>query len=228
MYATACLLIVLSMVPSEDPPTAKSALEAFNEFVGEWKGSGAPDKPRADPKDAWSETGRWTWRFKGNEPALVLTIEGGKLSKGGELHYLPNAKHYRFIETDKDDAKRMYEGEVKNGYLTLDSDDKKSGETKRLTMNSAGDGLRFIYKLAHKPAGRTLFVKDFQVAFTKKGESFAATEKKPECVVTGGLGTSTVAYKGTTYYLCCSGCRDAFNENAEKYIKEYEERKKKR
>ncbi len=95
-------------------------------------------------------------------------------------------------------------------------------------MNSAGDGLRFIYKTAHKPSGRTLFVRDYQVAFTKKGETFAASEKKPECVVTGGLGTSTVVYKGTTYYLCCSGCRDAFNENPEKFIKEFEERKRKK
>ncbi len=228
MYATVCLFMMFGVTSVDDQPSARAALEAFNEFVGEWKGSGAPDKPRADPKEAWSESGQWSWRFKGNDPALVLTIENGKLIRGGELHYLPETKHYQFVETGKDGEKRNYEGELKNGYLTLDHVDKKSGETKRLTMNSAGDGLRFIYKSAHKPEGRTLFVRDFQVAFTKKGETFAASEKKPECVVTGGLGTSTVAYKGTTYYLCCSGCRDAFKENPEKYIKEAEERKKKR
>jgi hypothetical protein len=228
MYATLYLLAILGVAPVDDPVSAKAALETFNEFVGEWKGSGAPDKLRADPKEAWSETGQWSWRFKGNDPALVLTIEGGKLIQGGELHYLPDSKRFQFIETAKAGEKRKYEGELKNGYLTLDSLDKKSGETRRLTMNSAGDGLRFIYKSAHKPEGRTLFVRDYQVAFTKKGETFAASEKKPECVVTGGLGTSTVVYKGTTYYLCCSGCRDAFNENPEKYIKEAEERKKKR
>ena len=26
-------------------------------------------------------------------------------------------------------------------------------------------------------------------------------------------------YKGKTYYVCCSGCRDAFNENPEKFLK---------
>jgi hypothetical protein len=222
------VFLVLELLAPEDQPNAKTALEALNEFVGEWNGSGAPDKPRADPKDAWRETGQWSWRFKGDQPALVLTIEGGKLMKGGELRYDPGAKRYQFTKIDADGAKRIYEGELKNGYLTLDHVDKKAGETKRLTMNSAADGLRFIYKLAHKPDGRTLFVRDSQVAFTKKGETFAAGEKKPECVVTGGLGTSTVAYKGVTYYLCCSGCRDAFNENPEKFIKEFEARKKKR
>jgi YHS domain-containing protein len=37
-----------------------------------------------------------------------------------------------------------------------------------------------------------------------------------------------VTYKGKTYYVCCTGCRDAFKENPEKYIKEFEESKKKK
>jgi hypothetical protein len=228
MYAAVGLCLALALISPDDKPTARTALEAFNDFVGEWNGSGAPDKPRADPKEAWRETGQWSWRFKGEQPALILSIEGGTLMKGGELRYLPGAMRYQFTEFGADGEKRIYEGELKSGYLTLDHVDKKTRETKRLTMNSAGDGLRFIYKVAHKPDGRTLFVRDMQVAFTKKGESFAASEKKPECVVTGGLGTSTVSYKGVTYYLCCSGCRDAFNENPEKYIKEFEAKKKKR
>jgi hypothetical protein len=66
MYATLYLLAILGAAPFDDPVSAKAALETFNEFVGEWKGSGAPDKPRADPKEAWSETGQWSWRFKGS------------------------------------------------------------------------------------------------------------------------------------------------------------------
>jgi hypothetical protein len=228
MFTAIWLTTLLGLPPADEPPTPRSALEIFNEFVGEWKGSGAPDKPRANPKDAWSESGSWAWKFHGDDAALVLSLQGGKLIRGGELRYLPGTRNYQFTEIASDGAKRTYTGEWKKGYLTLDCLDPKSGETRRITMNSAGDGLRFIYRLAHKPEGRTLFSRDYQVAFTKKGETFAASEKKPECVVTGGLGTTTVVYKGTTYYLCCSGCRDAFNENPEKYIKEAEERKKKR
>jgi hypothetical protein len=65
------------------------------------------------------------------------------------------------------------------------------------------------------------------VGLTREGESFGAREKRVECVVSGGLGTIAVMYKGVTYYVCCSGCRDAFNEDPEKYIKEYEAKKKK-
>jgi YHS domain len=66
------------------------------------------------------------------------------------------------------------------------------------------------------------------VACNKVGESLGAKEKKNLCIVTGGLGTSTVMYKGQTFYVCCSGCRDAFNENPEKFIKEWEAKKNKK
>jgi len=95
-------------------------------------------------------------------------------------------------------------------------------------MNSAGDGVTFVYRNAHKPEGRTLYTKNYQVGFTKEGETLAAREKKVECPVSGGLGTMVVNYNGMTYYVCCSGCRDAFREDPEKYIKEYEARKRKK
>ena len=61
----------------------------------------------------------------------------------------------------------------------------------------------------------------------KEGESFAsAGGKKPVCIVTGGLGTTAVSYKGATYYVCCSGCREAFLEDPEKFIKEFNAKKK--
>ena len=30
-----------------------------------------------------------------------------------------------------------------------------------------------------------------------------------------------VSYKGETFWVCCSGCADAFKENPEKYIAEF-------
>ncbi|MBV9126060.1 MAG: YHS domain-containing protein [Planctomycetes bacterium] len=53
----------------------------------------------------------------------------------------------------------------------------------------------------------------------------AAREKKIECIVTGGLGTIPVSYKGITYYVCCTGCKQAFEDNPEKILKEAAKRK---
>ena len=35
-----------------------------------------------------------------------------------------------------------------------------------------------------------------------------------------------VSYKGKTYHVCCSGCKDLFNENPEAILAEAAERQK--
>jgi hypothetical protein len=213
---------------ADDESSSKTALQALNEFIGEWKGSGAPEgKSRPESRETWQETVSWSWKFKGDDAWLTMTVKNGRYLKSGELRYLPDKKRYQLTAVDPKGHKGVYTGTLRDGYLTLERTDSTTKETQRLTMNSAGVGVRFIYRYAHKADGRTLFVKDYQVAFTKKGESLASTEKKVECPVSGGLGTLAVSYKGVTYYVCCSGCRDAFNENPEKYVKEFEAKKKK-
>jgi hypothetical protein len=224
-------LFLVSVVPAadkddkEEPASAKAALQALNDFIGEWKGSGGP--PRATPasKDIWTETLNWSWRFKGDDVWLLLDIKDGKYYKGGELRYLPDKKVYELTLTDKAGKKQAFAGELKDDVLTLEHVDADKKETQQIKMNTAAEGIRLIYRFAHKPEGKTLYVTDYQVAANKAGESLGKTEKKNECVVSGGLGTIPVSYKGVTYYVCCSGCKDAFMENPEKYIKEFEAKK---
>ena len=101
--------------------------------------------------------------------------------------------------------------------------DKEKKESQRIEINTAADGIRLIFVYSTKPEGRTLWKKMYQVAANKAGESLGSAGKKNECVVSGGLGTMAVSHKGQTYYVCCSGCRDAFRDEPEKYIREYEE-----
>ena len=57
------------------------------------------------------------------------------------------------------------------------------------------------------------------------GGNFAKAYVDRECVVTGGAGTIMVTYKGQSYWVCCTGCRDLFNEDPEKVLAEYRARK---
>lgn len=207
---------------SED--ASKEALQVVQEYVGGWKGNGTSDK---DKTAIWKETCSWGWRFKGKESWLAVEFKDSKFFKSGELKYLADKKRYQLTLTDKNDKQRVFTGELKKIYLTLERLDPDTKETQQLKMNLASDGDRLVMAYFIKPENRTVFSREFLIGMTREGISLAAGKKYPECVVTGGLGTMTVSYKGQTYYVCCSGCRDAFNENPEKCIKEYEAKKKK-
>ncbi|HEV3256325.1 MAG TPA: YHS domain-containing protein [Gemmataceae bacterium] len=206
----------------DEEVSAKQALQALNDYIGEWNGSGAPEKPRPDPKEGWRETINWRWGFKGDDAWLVVKIKNGQYFKRGTLRYLTDKKRYQLTLITTAAKKQVFEGTLEDDVLALERLDPDKKETQRLKMNLAGDGARFVYRYEHRPRGSTLFYKDYQVGCSKEGESLTAKEKKIECVVSGGLGKIPVSYKGVTYYVCCSGCKDAFEENPAKYVKEYE------
>jgi hypothetical protein len=222
--------LLLTPLPSWSAPDeqVKEALQAVGEFIGDWKGSGGPDKVKLSSKDPiWNEQISWSWKFKGDDAWLTMTVKKGKYFKSADLRYLPAKKLYELTAITADDAKQVFTGKIKNEALVLERKDPESKELQVLTMTNAAEGARFIYRLARKKEGSTILTKDFLVATTREGVSLGAKEKKNECVVSGGLGTMQVSYKGETFYVCCSGCADAFKENPEKYIAEFKAKKKK-
>jgi YHS domain-containing protein len=213
---------------ADDKSDKKEALRELQDFIGGWKGNGGPPPPRpAAAKDLWSESIEWSWRFKGDDAWLLLKVDKGRYFKEGELRYVPDKSNYQLTLTDTKGDKRVFEGALKNNYLRLERTDPDTGEVQKITMNNAAEGVRFIYVYEHKAKEAKLFVKDYQVAATRLGESLGKTEKKNECIVSGGTGTMAITYKGETFYVCCSGCRDEFNANPEKYIKEFKAKKDK-
>jgi hypothetical protein len=218
-------LPILGGGDGEKPKDAKEALQELQTYIGGWKGNGSSEK---DKSSLWKETAEWSWRFKGKDVSLSVDMASSKLFKKGELRFLMDKEVYELKLVDKAGVDQVFTGKiVKGGYLTLERVDPKTMEGQQIKINTAGGGLRLVLTYATRPPERTVFNKQFQVAYTKEGESFgSAGTKKPECVVTGGLGTMAVTYMGNTYYVCCSGCRDAFNEDPAKIIAEYKARKK--
>ena len=87
---------------------------------------------------------------------------------------------------------------------------------------------RYLYQMSSRPKAAESFTRLYLVGATKEGEPFAEVAKGPECIVSGGTGTIAVTHKGTTYYVCCSGCKDEFKGDPEKYIKLAAEKKEKK
>ena len=215
----------------DDAKTTKEALQALQDFIGEWNGSGGPDKVRPSPRDPiWKESLEWTWNFKGASPTLKINFKTGKNYKIGEMSYLPSKMLYQLTLTTKDGAKQVFTGplDTDKDQLTLKRVDPDTKQTQQITMNTAAEGVRFIFRMAHKDDGSTLLKKDFLVQATRVGESLGATESKNICVVSGGLGKIQVSYLGETYWVCCSGCADAFKENPAKYVAEFKAKKNKK
>ena len=92
----------------------------------------------------------------------------------------------------------------------------------RIVVRPNANKIRYTLQVERQEPGAPQFKKQVEVGLTKAGESFAAGsggENLPKCIMTGGASTMTVSYQGKTYPVCCSGCRDEFNDNPEKYAK---------
>jgi YHS domain-containing protein len=206
-----------------DDEDAKEGLQALQEFIGGWKGT-ANDKM----KGFWTEKSNWSWRFKGKDRWMTFNLENSKLYKGGEVRFLEDKEKYQITLIDKEGNKAVFDGEMKKNVLVVERKNPDTDDTEQIKMNIAGGGDRLVYSMWIKPDGRTQYTKKLEVGYTREGVTFGVDSggKKPECVVTGGLGTIQVSYMGQTYYVCCTGCRDAFNENPAKIIAEYMKKKK--
>ena len=212
----------------KDAEKTKEALRELQDFIGGWKGSGQT-KVKPTSRDAWDETVKWNWRFKGDKIWLNVDFEGGKFFKTAEVYYLLDKKTYQLVATPAVGKEKLtFDGALKNDKLTFERTDPKTKEVQRIIMNTAAEGVRFVCKIESRNEGGTIWRFNYMVAATKIGESLGGKEKKgPECVVSGGLGTMAVSYGGASYFVCCSGCADAFKENPKKYVDEYLAKKKK-
>jgi YHS domain-containing protein len=229
--AILCLVIAVSASAVEAPKsrTAREALQPFNLLIGSWRAAGIPEgTPDERQKGHWTETIDWEWQFKGDNAWLAVRFDKGKYFSKGELHFRPAEDTYELKVETADKQALTFSGPLKEKQLTLERTDEGKKETQRLIFSLLHSN-RIVYRYEVKPEGKTFYNKVYQVGATKEGVPFANVGvPERECVVSGGTGTITVTYNGKTYYVCCTGCRDEFRENPEKYIKEYEKRRAER
>jgi hypothetical protein len=204
----------------------KEALQAFNDLIGSWRGTGEPAGSIEErQRNFWQEKIAWEWQFKKDDVFLRADISRGKYFTAAELRYLPEQERYRLTAHTPSRQALAFEGKLDGKRLTLERKDDRTKEVQRLTLRLLHSN-RYTVSYEVKPADRGLFSTVYRLGATKEGVDFASEDDGPECVVSGGLGTIKVTYKDQTYYVCCSGCRAAFKEDPEKYIREYEARQK--
>jgi YHS domain-containing protein len=201
---------------------AKEALSRFNSLVGEWRGVGQPQ--RSSQRGAWTEQANWMWDFSGGGTALRCDIEGGKQIKKCVLTYDGKSKLYRLDATLSDETARQYSGAPDGEKLVLESNADSAGEVHCLTLTQLNPK-RTLLLLQKRRQGSDFYSRVAEVGYTRAGTSLAAEGGSgPQCIVTGGEGTIKVMHKGQTYYVCCTGCKQAFDDDPEGIIADYKRR----
>lgn len=251
LIALGCATLCYTLAYSEDsaatlkaPETgqAKAALAPLQGLVGEWKGAGQPR--RGSNVGAWSETSAWAWHFsppseKVPTADLRATFKDGKYFSQMAIRPTPKAKQFQLIGTLPDGkSTEEFAGILDEaGVLTAtriinkDAAGKEVTEKQvpldrpaRITIKNVANGDRLVV-LYERAAGEG-YARLAEVGATRVGGMFAAGAAGPECIVTGGLGTIAVTYQGKTYYVCCSGCKEAFDADPAGIVAEYLAKKK--
>jgi YHS domain-containing protein len=211
-----------------EPKTASKAatieaLREFNGLIGNWRGIG--QVKRGSPQGAWQEKADLVWELKPNSTGIRFTIAEGKEWKTALLTYDEATKQFTLTATLPDDTTRKYQGKLDDKKLTLEgSDDKK--DVHRLTLTVLNEN-RMLILFEKRPEQQSFFTRSGEVGYQRQGTKIAAVGGTgPICVVTGGAGTIAVTHKGKTYYVCCTGCRDAFLDDPEGTLATYEKKLK--
>jgi hypothetical protein len=229
LLCVAAALVALSPAPTaETKKTAKQGLQELHDLIGSWKCTGNPLVGSKEERDKfWQEKIAWQWKFKDKDVWLAADLTDGKHYTKFEVRYVPDKETYQLKVTTADKKTLEFSGKLEKKNLTLERTDSKTKLSERLIFALNHSNIHVLY-YEDRPADSRSFTRQYRVLCRKEGVPFASVDKGPECIVSGGLGTMQVSHKGKTYYVCCSGCRDAFRDEPEKYIKEYEEAKKKK
>jgi len=210
----------------------QEALEPFAGLVGEWNGTG--QRRRGVIRGAWRESASWSWALKPESAALVVEVEDGDFLKSARLE--PNrsaADRFRLEATFPDDRQARFAGSPDDkGRLVLtidespDSDaERDPKDVRRITITPLHDTRLLVLFEGQRPGSR-LYHRLAEVGYTRAGIQFAAGESAPVCIVTGGRGTIEVSHNGRVYHVCCTGCRDLFEDDPEGVIADARRRAK--
>lgn len=215
------------------------AMKPLQIMLGSWRGT--TQKEVGDFKAL--DTPEWVWDFQTdrNQPAMVMKSEASAYLRSMRLTYLPDSGLFKMTATDADGKVREFEGKFTAPAEEFQGDDQKmhvkyklelkqtNGESPRdtwqVTFNQQ-ENHRYLVELARRSGSN--FIRFDTIANQRAGTSFAKSDDdygERECIISGGLGTMQVSYKGKSYWVCCTGCKAAFDEDPVSWIAEFEAKK---
>ncbi len=179
-------------------------------------------------RGAWTESADWAWKLTSDSAGLEMTVKKGKYLKAGVLRSGKAPGTFVFKATLADGTSRTFAGaaaeDTKRLVLTADAK-APAGGVRRVSLTPLHDTRLLVLLEAEDPEVHT-FSRLGEVGYSREGVALATGDSYPLCIVTEGRGTIEVSYKGKTYWVCCSGCRDQFKDDPESVLAEAAAREK--
>lgn len=222
---------------AEQMESVVHALQPMQVMLGKWRGT---TNQKFKGFSAVEEL-EWIWDFRTNraQPALIVKSDKSPYIREGRLTYLPQEQLFQFTVKNPEGVQHVLKGKFEREPDEFTGDDNKPQRTYKLVLTEAepeGDEAwkvsldqqennRYLVQLSRKRGTGNFQLAD-TVGTQRLGTSFAASDEDygdRKCIISGGLGTSTVSYNGKTYWVCCSGCQAAFNDDPKRWLAKMEE-----
>lgn len=220
-------------------------LRPLQGLLGAWRGT--TRREFGDFKAV--DTHEWIWdlQTEPDRPALVLASDKSPYVRTARLTWDAMAEQFILQTVDAEKRQRQFAGKFDQPVKEIVGDDNKLHKTFRLLFTqtdesaaqtggeqwqlawNAQDSNRYLMELDRR-RGKARFRRYDTVSTQREGTSFAVSDSdygEKTCIISQGLGTIAVSYKGRSYWVCCTGCKAAFEADPETWIARAEKAAKK-
>lgn len=226
----------------EEKTNIRQMLKPFQILVGSWRGI----TNKAHDGDKVLDQTVWAWDLLSNpsQPSLVMKSDKNPHLHLAKLTYDTPKDQFVLNIQEEDNLSRTFKGNFSQPVVDKPGDDDKLQRTYKLEMTEevnadAAEQWKFVFNQQennrylleiYRKKGKGEFVRVDTVATQRDGTSFAISDTDygdRTCIISQGLGTMQVSYQGKNFWVCCTGCKAAFEAEPERWIALWEEKKKK-
>lgn len=208
-------------------------LQPLQILLGQWRGTTRREFENFKAVDAHE----WVWdlRTKPDQPALVMKSDKSPYIRTARLTWDVDGSKFQMTIQDGEGKERVLTGDFSEPVSEIVGSDDKLHRVFRLEFNEGEDSAnsemwqlafaqqennRYLLEVG-KRRGKAAFARFDTVSTQREGTSFAISDSgyaEKTCIISEGLGTTEVMYKGRSYWVCCSGCKAAFEDDPETWI----------
>ena len=221
--------------PEKQIQTMIARLQPLQILLGQWRGTTRREYENFKAVD----NHEWVWdlRTEPERPALTITSDKSPYLASGRLNWSTSLQNFTLVAVDGAGAVRQFTGDFSEPVHEIVGSDDKRHRVFRLEFTQdelppPAGGEQWQLAFAQQENNRYLlevrkrrrsaqFTRFDTVSTQREGTSFAVSDSgyaEKTCIISEGLGTTELTYKGRSYWVCCSGCKAAFEEDPEKWI----------